>query len=125
MPSLPGRVQTSLQCHFVLFIEGRSSRRVSGRSPPPQTACDGWRHLVVVERLLWGDAGAQGAVCLAGGNACPLEGCGGIGGYADLLATLRRGRGREYRELLAWLGGPFDPTAFDLAVTNHALKRLR
>jgi len=86
---------------------------------------DGWRHLVVVERLLWGDAGAQGAVCLAGGGACPPEDCGGIGGYADLLATLRRGRGREYRELLAWLGGPFDPTAFDLAATNHALKRLR
>ncbi len=86
---------------------------------------DGWRHLVVVERLLWGDAGAQGAVCLAGGGACPPEDCGGIGGYADLQATLRRGCGREYRELLAWLGGPFDPTAFDLAVTNRALKRLR
>jgi len=86
---------------------------------------DGWRHLVVVERLLWGDAGAQGAVCLTGGGACPPEDCGGIGGYADLQATLRRGCGREYRELLAWLGGPFDPTAFDLAVTNRALKRLR
>jgi len=69
--------------------------------------------------------GQQGAVCLAGGGACPPEDCGGIGGYADLQATLRRGCGREYRELLAWLGGPFDPTAFDLAVTNRALKRLR
>ncbi len=86
---------------------------------------DGWDHLIVVERLRWHDPDAQGAVCLAGGNACPLEDCGGIGGYADLLATLRRGRGREYREMLAWLGGSFDPTAFDLAVTNHALKRLR
>ncbi len=86
---------------------------------------DGWDHLIVVERLRWHDPDAQGAVCLAGGNACPLEDCGGIGGYADLLATLRRGRGREYRKMLAWLGGPFDPTAFDLAVTNHALKRLR
>ncbi len=86
---------------------------------------DGWRHLLVVERLLWGDAGAQGAVCLAGGGACPPEDCGGSGGYAELLATLRRGRGREYREVLAWLGGPFDPVVFDLAATNRALTRRR
>ena len=86
---------------------------------------DGWDHRIVVERLLWPDPGAQGAVCLAGGGACPPEDCGGIGGYADLLATLRRGRGAAYRDLLAWLGGPFDPLAFDLAATNRALRRLR
>ena len=86
---------------------------------------DGWDHLIVVERLLWHDPDAQGTVCLAGGGACPPEDCGGIGGDADLLATLRRGRGQDYRELLAWLGGPFDPTAFDLAATNRALTRRR
>jgi len=64
-------------------------------------------------------------VCLAGGGACPPEYCGGIDGYADLLATLRRGRGQEYRDMLAWLSGPFDPLAFDLATVNRALKRLR
>ncbi len=86
---------------------------------------DGWQHLIVVERLLWAKPGARGAVCLAGGGACPPEDCGGTGGDANLLATLRRGRGREYRELLAWLGGPFDPTAFDLAAVNRALTRRR
>ncbi len=86
---------------------------------------DGWDHLIIVEGLLWHDAGVKGATCLAGGGACPPEDCGGIGGYADLLATLRRGRGSEYRELLAWLGGPFDPAAFDLAATNRALRRRR
>ncbi len=86
---------------------------------------DGWDHLIVVERLLWGAPEAKGAVCLAGGGACPPEDCGGIGGYADLQATLRRGRGREYRELLTWLSGPFDPAAFDLAATNRALTRRR
>ncbi len=86
---------------------------------------DGWRHLIVVERLLWHESGVRGAVCLAGGGACPPEDCGGIGGYADLLVTLRHGRGPEYRDMLAWLGGPFDPAAFDLAAANRALKRLR
>ena len=86
---------------------------------------DGWQHLVVVERLLRYPSGTTGATCLAGGGACPPEDCGGIGGYADLLATLRRGRGEAYRDMLAWLGGPFDPDAFDLAATNRALRRLR
>jgi len=113
-------VQPSLQCHFILVIEGRPSRRVSGRSPPPQTACDGWDHLIVVERLLWGAPEAKGAVCLAGGGACPPEDCGGIGGYADLQATLRRGQGQEYQELLTWLGGPFDPACpGSLSIRNH------
>jgi len=86
---------------------------------------DGWRHLIVVERLLWHASEVKGAVYLAGGGACPPEDCGGIGGYVNLLATLRRGRGEEYRDMLAWLGGPFDPATFDLAATNRALKRLR
>jgi hypothetical protein len=86
---------------------------------------DGWRHLIVVERLLWADPGARVVTCPAGGGACPPEDCGGIGGDAALPATLRRGHGEEYRELLAWLGGPFDPLAFDLAATNRALRRLR
>jgi len=86
---------------------------------------DGWDHLIVVERLLWHDSRAQGAACLAGGGACPPEDCGGIGGYADLLATLRRGRGEDYRDLLAWRGGPFDPAACAPAATNRALRRRR
>lgn len=86
---------------------------------------DGWRHLIVVERLLRAEPGAQGVACLAGGGACPPEDCGGIGGYEDMLATLRCGRGQESRELLAWLGGPFDPAAFDVAAVNRALTRLR
>lgn len=86
---------------------------------------DGWDHLIVVERLLWGAPEAKGAVCLAGGGACPPEDCGGIGGYTDLLATLRHGHGQGYREVLAWLGGPCDPAAFDLAAANRALRRLR
>ena len=37
---------------------------------------DGWDHLIVVERLLWHDRGAQGTVCLAGGEVCSPGDCG-------------------------------------------------
>ncbi len=86
---------------------------------------DGWRHLIVVERLLHTEPGAKGAICLAGDGACPPEDCGGIGGDAALPATPRRGRGEGYRELLAWRGGPCDPGACAPAATNRALRRLR
>ncbi len=51
--------------------------------------------------------------------------CGGVHGYAQLLGTLRRGRGPAYRDLVAWLGGPFDPEAFDLPRVNRRLPRIR
>ncbi len=86
---------------------------------------DGWRHLVVVERVWRLESGDRGVVCLAGGGACPPEDCGGIGGYAALLATLGQGQGEADEEALAWLGGPFDPEAFDLTTVNRALRRLR
>jgi len=38
---------------------------------------------------------------------------------------LRQGQGEAYEEALAWLGGPFDPEACDLAAVNRALRRLR
>lgn len=86
---------------------------------------DGWRHPVLVERVLRLEPGDKGAVCLAGDGACPPEDCGGIGGYEQLLATLRRGHGEDYQDMLDWLGGPFDPAAFDVATVSRTFWQLR
>lgn len=51
--------------------------------------------------------------CLAGARACPPEDCGGPHGYERLLATTAKPRTAEAKSLLKWLGGPFDPEAFD------------
>jgi hypothetical protein len=63
-------------------------------------------------------------VCLEGQGACPPEDCGGSAGYADLLAALADPEHTDHDELVNWLGGPFDPAAFDLAEVNVALQRL-
>jgi hypothetical protein len=82
---------------------------------------DGWRHAVAVERA-YADKTFTGApTCLAGERACPPEDCGGIGGYAELLKTLADRRHPEHRRMKEWMGGPFDPEAFDLAATNRRL----
>lgn len=51
---------------------------------------------------------------VAGKNVCPPEDCGRPTGYADLLRVLAGRRNARRRELIDWLGGPFDPKAFDL-----------
>uniref|UniRef100_A0A808FMU4 Plasmid pRiA4b Orf3-like domain-containing protein n=1 Tax=Xanthomonas citri pv. phaseoli var. fuscans TaxID=473423 RepID=A0A808FMU4_XANCI len=58
---------------------------------------------------------------VAGKYACPPEDCGGSWGYADLLRVLAGHRNARRRELIEWLGGPFDPKVFDM---DEAQKRL-
>ncbi|MSQ40914.1 MAG: hypothetical protein EXR55_04520 [Dehalococcoidia bacterium] len=45
-------------------------------------------------------------------------------GYADLLNVLGNPRHKRRRELLEWLGGPFDPEQFSLDTANKALRSL-
>ena len=51
----------------------------------------------------------------------PPEDCGGPWGYADMLRVLAGHRNARRRELVEWLGRPFDPKAFDM---DEAGKRL-
>lgn len=77
---------------------------------------DDWWHEIVIEKRLPPDAAAKPAVLLDGAMACPPEDCGGISGYYALLDILSDPEHEEREDLLAWLGGAFDPKAFDLAL---------
>lgn len=76
---------------------------------------DSWDHTILFERAVPGK-GKKYPVCLAGANACPPEDCGGGGGYAHLLKTIKDPKAEEYEELREWMGledgEKYDPTIF-------------
>ena len=86
---------------------------------------DGWEHEILVEKLLPQEPEVRYPVCLAGKRACPPEDCGGIGGYYYLLEVLENPTHPEHEGMLEWVGGSFDPKAFDLEQVNQRLRRIR
>lgn len=86
---------------------------------------DDWRHRIVVEKVLPPDAGTRRPACVGGRRACPPEDCGGPWGYQQLLEILADPRHPEHAERRAWLGGPFDPEAFDPREFADNLRALR
>ena len=86
---------------------------------------DDWTHQVVVEELTWSPSKVKSAVCLDGQNACPPEDVGGPSGYAHFLEAIRNADHDEHDSYLEWVGGSFDPAAFDLAATNARCQRTR
>lgn len=74
---------------------------------------DGWRHKIILEKVLSPELGVIYPRCLAGKRACPPEDCGGIWGYEELLEIIKNPSCDEYAERLEWLGDDFDPESFD------------
>jgi hypothetical protein len=48
-----------------------------------------------------------------------------VPGYADLLETIMDPKHEEYESTLEWLGGRFDPEAFDRDIINKHLRKLK
>jgi hypothetical protein len=87
---------------------------------------DSWEHRISVVKVLDPDAAAaKVALCLDGARACPPEDCGGIWGYENLLNIIGNPRHKEHKTMLEWLGGPFDPEAFDPNKANTFLRKLK
>ncbi len=86
---------------------------------------DGWLHLAQVEKIF--DAAPDGVypLCIKGKRACPPEDCGGPPGYDLFLEAIADPEHEEHNDLLEWVGGAFDPEAFDQNAVNQALRRLR
>lgn len=86
---------------------------------------DGWEHEVQLEKELPADpAAGHTPRCTAGERACPPEDCGGPHGYLALIAAIQNPGHPEHAEYRDWLGGAFDPEAFDLQAANARLARL-
>ena len=74
---------------------------------------DDWEHNVVVEQVLSADRRVNYPTCVAGKRACPPEGCGGVWGYQEFVAAIADPGHPQHEEMLEWVGGNFDPEAFE------------
>ncbi len=74
---------------------------------------DNWHHAITLEKILPRDDKIKYPRCIAGKRACPPEDCGGVGGYYNLLEIISNPTHEEYEEMMEWLGGEYNPEAFD------------
>ena len=86
---------------------------------------DGWEHSVKVEELVTPPADSRRIRCIAGENACPPEDVGGPHAYFEFLAAITDPTHEEHSNMLQWVGGSFDPVAFDITDVNERLATIK
>jgi hypothetical protein len=115
------------------FVEVKSERRVRLNQVAPAEKSkfvyeydfgDSWEHELLVEKILPPETSVRSPVCIKGRRACPPEDVGGVWGYAGFLEAIRDPNHPEHEDYLEWIGGEFDPEAFDLDEINAALRHL-
>lgn len=79
---------------------------------------DGWTHRVVVEGILSPEPRIRYPRVLAGARACPPEDVGGSPGYAHFQQAIADPKHPRHSAMLEWVGGEFDPEAFDVDAKN-------
>ena len=85
---------------------------------------DGWTHRLTVEKVLAAEPGVAYPRCVSGRRACPPEDVGGPWGYDGFLEAMADPAHPEHEQYREWVGGPFDPAAFDLDEVNEELAGL-
>jgi hypothetical protein len=83
---------------------------------------DNWDHTIQVEKVLEAEPGVRYPRCIAGKRACPPEDCGGAWGYGDFLEATQNPKHADHEDMLEWVGGEFDPEAFDSEALNAELR---
>ena len=83
---------------------------------------DGWEHDIVVEKISPPEPGVKYPRCTAGARACPPEDCGGPWGYLEFLSAIGDPKHEEHESMLEWIGGQFDPEAFDVRDADAAVR---
>ena len=83
---------------------------------------DNWEHVILIEKVLPPDAAQVLPRCIKGRRACPPEDVGGVWGYDYFLEAIQDPTHEEHENYTEWIGGDFDPEAFDLEEVNARLK---
>jgi hypothetical protein len=83
---------------------------------------DDWLHEIEVEKVSAGEPGVRYPRCTGGARAGPPEDCGGFPGYHHLSEVLANPKHSEHEEMLDWIGGEWNPEAFDIDGVNARLQ---
>jgi hypothetical protein len=84
---------------------------------------DSWDHEVLFEKCVEAERGQRYPLCVEGERACPPEDVGGVWGYADFVEAVQNPDHEQHEEMLEWVGGSFDPEAFDPAEATRRMKK--
>jgi len=79
---------------------------------------DEWEHVLAHEGVMRAEGQRKYPRCVAGARRCPPEDCGGVHAYAVLLRAIADRRHPEHKAMMEWVGGGFDPDAFDPATVR-------
>jgi Plasmid pRiA4b ORF-3-like protein len=89
---------------------------------------DSWEHIITLEKILPDDENQPLPHILDGEMACPPEDCGGFPGYENLVKVMKKPSSKAAKELIEWLGEPFDANDFipeDLQIINEIFEEYR
>ena len=86
---------------------------------------DSWQHRILIEKILPVEKGKHYPICIKGKRACPPEDIGGPWGYTDFIEAVLDIAHPEHEDMLEWIGGEFDPEAFNIDEINENLKQIR
>ncbi|MBW6473687.1 MAG: plasmid pRiA4b ORF-3 family protein [Anaerolineaceae bacterium] len=82
---------------------------------------DGWKHSILIEKVLPHDKKAKLPQFLEGKRATPPEDVGGEHGYNEFLEAIKNPKHPEHEHYLIWVGGFFDPERVDLKKINYRI----
>ena len=90
---------------------------------------DNWEHVAVLEEIVEPAPGAPRARVVDGDRAAPLEDCGGVPGYEDLVTALADPEKPDHTHLVEWYvevygGSPadFDPAQIDIEALDQVVR---
>ena len=116
-----------------MLSTGRDSRCVNGVNaffclPDPTLRVDDTARLALLGQLQRAHVGAEGVVVFLDGDEVfqilPPEDIGGVVGYAEFLDAIADPSHEDHEHYLDWIGGDFDPDAFDIEKVNVYLTNL-
>lgn len=84
---------------------------------------DSWHHEVLFEGCVRAEPGGRYPLCVEGARACPPEDVGGTRGYEEFLEAMADPEHERHEEFSGWIGGRFDPEAFDAKKATARMRR--